>query len=273
MATPDLAIGTRTVTRPERASNLKVRIYSDLHIEIGRWDAAFELQGAEDLVVLGGDIDVGTEGIRWAQKKFPHVPVVYVLGNHEYYQCDFDTHVIQCRRAAAGSNIHVLERDALDVLGIRILGCTLWTDFELLGPSHSAKAQGWADEFTADYSQIHDANGRFISPRRTIREFSQSTIWLDEQIAAADRPVLVVTHHAPTAATTSPQFAGHISNAAFHSHADWLIRPPVRWWIHGHTHFNADVEINGVRVMTNQWGYPEMEADGFRCDGLFDLGH
>jgi hypothetical protein len=39
--------------------------------------------------------------------------------------------------------------------------------------------------------------------------------------------------------------------------------------VHGHIHYDADVPINGVRVITNQWGYPDAEAIGFRPHGLF----
>jgi len=39
-----------------------------------------------DVVVLAGDVHVGVEGRAWIKTQFPGKPVVYVLGNHEFYQ-------------------------------------------------------------------------------------------------------------------------------------------------------------------------------------------
>jgi predicted phosphodiesterase len=40
----------------------------------------------EDVVVLAGDVHVGPKGCAWAQTQFPAKPIVYVLGNHEFYR-------------------------------------------------------------------------------------------------------------------------------------------------------------------------------------------
>lgn len=251
---------------------MKIRIYSDLHLEFDRDTSIFREGGDEDLVVLAGDIDVGTAGVKWAKETFPHVPVVYVLGNHEYYGYTFETLVDECKAAARGSNVHVLECDALDVLGIRVLGCTLWTDFNLYGAEKAAEAKVWARQNLADFWHIRFADRRAMTTQQSVALFEKSSLWIDRQIAAADRPVLVVTHYAPTDATASPIYCGSISNASFHSAADYLIRSPVRMWIHGHTHCNADAPVNGIRVTSNQWGYPSEDSLGFRKNGIFLFG-
>jgi hypothetical protein len=248
---------------------MKIRIYSDLHLEFGRFDSPFDQRGDEDLVVLAGDIDVGCAAIGWAAHTFAPAPVVYVLGNHEYYHHNFDTLIDQCRERARGTNVHVLERDVLDVGGIRVLGCTLWTDYKLFGPERIDEAQDWAAQSLADHEVIHRHGGRRFTPADAAQQFCINAHWLDWQISQADRPLLVVTHHAPTPSTIAPYYAGQISNAAFHSDAGDLLRAPVRMWVHGHTHYNADVLHNDVRVVTNQWGYPREDMRGFRRDGLF----
>ncbi len=247
---------------------MKIRIYSDLHLEFGRYAPQFNEQRDEELVVLAGDIDVGLDGVRWAAKTFPHVPVVYVLGNHEYYRNDLNSTVAECKALALGTNVHVLERDVYDCMGLRVLGATFWTDFEALGAESADLAMRWAEQSMADFLLVRD-HGQRLRPQRTVELFAQSAYWLDQQIAAADRLVLVVTHHAPTLKTVAPYFAGQISTTAFHSNADHLLRAPVRMWVHGHTHYNADGLVNGVRVLSNQWGYPDNEAIGFRPHGQF----
>lgn len=94
----------------------------------------------EDLVVLAGDIAIGVDGIRWAKRAFAGRPVIYVLGNQEFYGGDFASTIREARAAVEGSNVHLLENDAIEFQGYRILGCTLWTDFECYGVESRTKA-------------------------------------------------------------------------------------------------------------------------------------
>ncbi len=65
---------------------MKILVLSDLHNEFEVFDA---LPIAADVVVLAGDIDVGTAGIAWAERTFL-APVVYVAGNHEFFRGRID---------------------------------------------------------------------------------------------------------------------------------------------------------------------------------------
>lgn len=62
---------------------MRAQIISDLHQEFGFTDISFE---EVDLVILAGDINLGTKGIEWIKSTLSEVPVIYVLGNHEYYK-------------------------------------------------------------------------------------------------------------------------------------------------------------------------------------------
>ena len=62
---------------------MKLHILSDLHIEFG----PFTLPNTDaDVVILAGDIHVGTRGIEWATRAIEGKEVIYVIGNHEYYR-------------------------------------------------------------------------------------------------------------------------------------------------------------------------------------------
>jgi len=95
-----------------------------------------------------------------------------------------------------------------------------------------------------------------LLPADTVWRCQASAAWLESEIAAANAPLLVVTHHAPTLRTMNPAFALDPMNPAFHNDFDHLIRPPVVAWIHGHTHHSARAQVNGVPVLSNQRGYP-----------------
>ncbi|MES1952914.1 hypothetical protein S4A8_18743 [Salinisphaera sp. S4-8] len=68
---------------------VKLRVLSDLHLECFAEpeDSGIRDDVECDAVVLAGDIHNGTVGIEWAARTF-RVPVIYIMGNHEYYGYD-----------------------------------------------------------------------------------------------------------------------------------------------------------------------------------------
>jgi predicted MPP superfamily phosphohydrolase len=109
---------------------MKIQIVSDLHQEFGYTDLRF---GQADLVILAGDTHVGTKGIEWVESVVKGVPVIYILGNHEYYKGSYPRTLRKIRAAAEGTNVHVLENKSVEIDGITFHGATLWTNFALFG--------------------------------------------------------------------------------------------------------------------------------------------
>ena len=107
---------------------MQLNVISDIHIEFKDFVPTIT---AADIVVLAGDIGVGTSGVEWAAEHYPDVPVIYVPGNHEFYQHDIG--IIERLKDAAPANVHVLSNDAFEHGGVRFLGTTLWTDFKFNG--------------------------------------------------------------------------------------------------------------------------------------------
>jgi len=123
---------------------MKLHMLSDLHTEFAGFSPP---DTGADVVILAGDIGVGLGGIEWAARRFPKVPVIYVPGNHEFYGHDIG--LTDQLKAAAPADIHILNNDTLELEGIRFLGCTLWTDFNLHGEGGAwfagrAKRGSWA---------------------------------------------------------------------------------------------------------------------------------
>ena len=66
--------------------------------------------------------------------------------------------------------------------------------------------------------------------------------------------------------------AGNLINAAYASSMDDLLREAnIALWIHGHTHYCVDYEKYGVRILSNQRGYPGEDTEGFDANMLLDL--
>lgn len=250
---------------------MKIRVLSDLHLEFTRYLPAELPSCGEDLVALAGDIGVGVRGIHWARRAIPDRPIIYVAGNHEFYGQDWDRLLLQARAEAAGTHVHFLENDSVDLGGLRVLGCSLWTDFRAMGATARSDAMAVAADNMMDYRLIRRDGRRIrLSPADTAQRCQDSRAWLERQISLADRPVLVVTHHSPTLRAVHPGFGLDLGAASFNNDFDDLVRPPVVAWIHGHTHHCSEAVIDGIRVVANQRGYPNEFLD-FKWDYLMDV--
>ena len=255
---------------------MKIRVLSDLHLECDEPEAIAHVDA--DLVILAGDIHNHAEGIRWAAETFgTDVPVVYVPGNHEYYDGDFSALEVAMRDAASGvENVHYLNNDTLiDREGRwRVLGTTLWTDFELFGASEEAVATSiaaaekvmldfrgpiqvtWPSGAGASATADTQGNPRLFTAADTLALHRRARTWLARQLAEPFAgKTIVVTHHAPHRASLADRFASDLASAGFISHLTDLVGPPVDVWIHGHTHTPFDYVANGTRVVCNPRGY------------------
>ena len=178
---------------------MRLHILGDLHLEFGM--APIPATDA-DVVVLPGDIHLGREGRRWARRHFQHKPVVYVLGNHEFYRRSLPGLTKTLKRETDGSRIHLLENCAVEINGYTFLGCTLWTDFQLaLDPEAAMQA---AEAIMSDYSLIQfGPKNRLLRARDSARLHAESVAWLRSELAKCDRAhTIVVTHHAPSVCGT-----------------------------------------------------------------------
>jgi predicted phosphodiesterase len=239
---------------------MRIRIFSDLHLEATPFDPP---PVPADVVVLAGDIHNGPAGIEWARRAFTQ-PVVYVAGNHEPFDADFHATATALRAAAADSNVRVLDCDETLIDGVRFLGCTLWSDFELYGETGRTVAIEAMHRTAPDF-RIIAFGDRTFAPDDWVALHRAHRAWLEARLAAPFAgPTVVVTHFLPHPASITPQFATHPLNPAFASRLEPLVARAALW-IHGHTHAASDYRIDGARVVCNPRGYPGKQT-GFRAD-------
>lgn len=252
---------------------MRIRYLSDLHMEFTDYLPSTVPSVGEDLVILAGDIGVGIQGVRWARSAFGNTPVLYVMGNHEYYRNHFVELVSKAKTEAIGSNVHILEDESIVINGIRFLGCAFWTDFKLFGSEMQSRCMQVATEMN-DYLQILTGPlgmPRRISPADTMHRHNLSRAWLDREISSSNEPCVVITHHGPSYKVCVAEYQNDFLTSAFLNKADDLLRAPVKAWIFGHTHQVFNLKINGVAVMSNQRGYPSQEVPRFSWDTCFDI--
>lgn len=239
---------------------MRIHVLSDLHTEFAPFDPP---PVDADVVVLAGDIGVGLRGLEWARTAFGDTPVVYVAGNHEPYRHALPKLTDEIAHEAEGSNVHFLENRAVEVGGVRFLGCTLWTDFDLFGERVRSAAS--AQAAMNDFRMIRVAPSfRRFGPGDARTMHLRSVRWLQEHLEVPFAgPTVVVTHHAPSLRSVAPARRADPLTAAYASDLEWMLTGMAALWIHGHTHHRVDYEIAGTRIVSNQRGYPDEEVGGF----------
>ncbi|QTD88147.1 metallophosphoesterase [Burkholderia anthina] len=275
---------------------MKIRVLSDLHLESNQPDTIAHADA--DLVVLAGDIHNHAEGLRWAAETFdPGVPVVYVPGNHEYYDGEFGALETAMRDAAHTiDHVHYLNNGVYvdPQERFRVLGTTLWTDFSLFGADAASIARSIEAgervmldfkgliQVTWPHNAALHAGGepeRDFTPADAIALHRQSRAWLEARLATPFAgKTIVVTHHAPHLRSLAERYAEDLASAGFVTDMAELVRPPVDLWIHGHTHTSFDYVIDsGTHVVCNPRGYVhrrtgELENPAFAWDRVVELG-
>jgi predicted phosphodiesterase len=248
---------------------MKLHILSDLHTEFADFSPP---HNDADVVILAGDIGVGLGGIQWASDHFADNPVIYVPGNHEYYNHDIE--LINELISKSAANIHVLNNGEIELNGVRFLGSTLWTDFRLYGEGEARHSRQQAKQLLTDF-KIITQRGLTFTPEDSVELHEASKVWIEGQLKQPfSGPTVVVTHHLPAAMSVAKQYANDPINPAFASNLEDLFEaycPDL--WIHGHTHVPCDYELFDTRVVCNPRGYPrESNKVGFREDLIICVG-
>ena len=231
---------------------------SDLHLELTRgWDLPGVGERPDyDVLVVAGDLTTRMErGVAWLLARVPDKPVIYVSGNHEAYGTDIDRTIEKARIAAAGTNVHVLENDTVEIDGVTFIGCTFWTDFDLFGDAEYAMMT--AAEVMNDYRKIRIRNYELrLRPMHTLQKHKASRDFIARELRKPKTTRrVVVTHMGPHPSAIRRGFERDISSAAYASDCSDLMALGVDAWIHGHTHETYDRMVAGARLVTNQKGY------------------
>lgn len=243
---------------------MKIRYVSDLHLEICPFVLPHDDDGDESdqVLVLAGDIAVAKRFTPTMFAFFNNVAnrfryVIYVPGNHEYYDGDIvDAVDVIKDQLASMHNVHVLQEDVFWVDEFAFIGATLWTDVHNRSESamhtiknglndyHVIRVNYYKDLEPLDTAIIHDRHREFI--------FDNVKKAKDEGASK----VIVISHHAPSYLSIHPKWAGHSLNAAFSSDLfDRIKEDGPDIWFHGHMHDNFDYEIGSTRIICNPRGY------------------
>lgn len=250
---------------------MRIQIVSDLHLEFS--DINIQNQNNADVLILGGDIMIASKvlkpqseyGIRFrdflkrVSFQFPHV--IYVMGNHEFYDSGrfFDSIDDMRSACAVHDNIYLLERDSKQIDDVLFVGGTLWTDMNKFDPLtlHAVR------DMMNDYRAINNdkAGFRRLKPADTVERHRLTRDYIKFVVQEnKDKKIVVVGHHSPSFQSCHESYKhDYIMNGAYHSDLSdiMLDNPQIKLWTHGHTHHPFDYIIGETRVVCNPRGYEQ----------------
>jgi Icc-related predicted phosphoesterase len=282
-------------------SLMKIQLASDLHLEFA--DVDIKNTTGADVLILSGDILVADDlrnqpvSLSWEalpeeghgrakrsmryrdffqRVSFQFKHVIYIMGNHEHYHGKFDKSAAVIRETLGYLNIrnvHLLDRDTVEIDGVHFVGGTMWTDCNKGDPM----TQYHLEHCMTDFRVIRIAGENFkkFLPMRTVIEFTKTRDYFKTVIdnLPKDSKIVVCSHHAPSHLSIHEIYKNDtLMNGGYSSDLSEFIldRPQIRAWTHGHMHNNFDYVVGDTRVMCNPHGYPG-ENDQFDFNFTFEV--
>jgi predicted phosphodiesterase len=266
---------------------MRIQLLSDLHLEV---DPSFVATPAPDadLLVLAGDIGALPDTPMaehgqpdWCLTRFSPrlgnwpVPVIYVPGNHEFDGQDVDEAYAALRDQCGQLGIDWLEGQTMVLDGVRLIGSTLWSDFEAFANRPDGAPGALAYNLQQREKAFRAANF-YLLKCGTLREglpFDAAAMreqalvcqqFLRAELAKPfDGKTLVITHFAPSLKSHDPRYGLTPGTAGFCNALDELV-VQADLWLHGHLHCASNYRVGKCRVVANPLGYAKRgEQDGF----------
>lgn len=249
---------------------MKLRILSDIHTE--GYNFIYERLD-EDVLVLAGDIGVGDLVVKWIKFHIPiDLPVIFVPGNHEYYNRHFENTNALFESEFAGTNVRYLNNSQAIIDGVRFLGSTMHSNFGLFGESERWSAEQ-ASKGINDFYCIKTAfTNRSWTVSDCKKEFDKFERYMEFKLKhdPFQGKTVIVTHFCPSAQSVHERFKQNTITPFFASNCEHLMGFSDLW-IHGHTHDCYDYVIEGTRVICNPRGYGRENETGFNRNLIVEI--
>lgn len=239
---------------------MRIQLLSDLHLE----SEAFTPEPAPqaDVLVLAGDID--TTWARLADFAGWPVPVLFVAGNHEFERRELTTARAELAARCAQFGLIYLERATWVMQGVRFVGTTRWSDFDVFGAHERPRAMR-AGGYFQNVMQA-TLGGQPFDAAAVREEALACRAWLATELARSGdwRATVVVTHFAPSLRSLDARYGEQPTTASF-CNADDDLLAQADLWLHGHVHARHDYQAGRCRVVAHPRGLVRKgEAAGYR---------
>ena len=254
---------------------MKIQFMSDLHLEFENEHTAWEDRltppsGGADVLVLAGDIHVGTKAWEWINKAAKNYKkVFFVYGNHEFYNHDMEQ-VRSLFPDMLDSNVTVMDNAVEEFEGVNFIGTTLWANMQDIAFYSMNDSRIIYDGKGTDFSEY--AN-KPLALSTVHGMFAANSNFIMNNVKK-DMKNVVITHHAPSfEMINTERYANSAMNTGYATKlVEFMDEGEVNLWISGHTHGAMDKVINGVRCVSNCRGYVGYEsADNFDPNKIVEV--
>lgn len=235
---------------------MKYRIMSDIHLEFGHLEVTELPDDKESVLILAGDIGVGMSAYDFVEEMCSRFyNVIYVMGNHEFYNHDIYTITENWLEIAKHKdNLFVLDDDSVVIEDTLFLGGTMWTDVSGAGDDWFLRKQ--IQRSMNDFRVIAGFSVEDSIVRHNVTQKAFKKILMKAKEDNIKHNIVVITHHMPHEICISDNYRGSSINAGFCStDLDYLFEYDIDLWIYGHTHEKSDHIYNGTRLICNPRGY------------------
>ena len=167
-----------------------------------------------------------------------------IPGNHEYWGNNIDeTNYKMDQIINRFDNVYSLRNKIVVADNVNFIGCTLWSHLK------------------EDSKQIQNIslNNRYLDRNGLNKLHFSDVKWLFNRLNSTNIDTVVVTHHLPTFKLIHGKFKKDKYKEyydRFYTDLEYLIKPPVKVWIGGHSHCTMRISLNGVDLRINSYGYP-----------------
>ncbi|HEY9216111.1 MAG TPA: metallophosphoesterase [Ancylobacter sp.] len=255
---------------------MKLQIFSDLHVGFAGLKPIRIAADVGAVIVAGDTCEGALRAFGHLRRIVPmHIPVVMVLGNHEYYRGFIPDELAIARQMAPSFNIHLLENDAVIVDGVRFTGATLWTDYLAFGAANQAAVMNACSNAMNDHRLIGWQKKpwlRFRPQEAALLNHRSRNYLADTHAASFDGPSVMVVHHAVHWNSIAPRYLDDPITGGFLCDCHELLmafQPDLV--VHGHVHNPSDYHVGRTRVICNPHGYGD-ENPAFDGALVVELG-
>lgn len=255
---------------------MKIQIFSDLHVDVFPVKPISIAGGVEAVIVAGDTCEGGLSAFEQLRRIVPiHIPIVMVMGNHEYYRRFVRSELDLARSQAPAFNVHLLENETVVLGGVRFVGATLWTDYGFFGEASRAAVMNLCAAGMNDHRRIgwQKQPWQRFRPQEAALLHARSRHYFEEVLARPfDGPTVAISHHGVHANSVPPPLRSERLTAAYVSDLAELIescQPALV--VHGHVHHSADYRVGTTRVLCNPHGYGAENPD-FNGSLVLEIG-
>jgi len=239
---------------------MKIKLYSDLHIEFEAFMPPESEEHKDVILVLAGDI---CPLERTMAKHFllmcasEYKEVIYVPGNHEYYHGKVYQSWTKMKEKieAESDNVHMLDNETKVIDGVAFIGSTLWADFGKGNPVVMQQAAMNMNDFKVIKKVNNDQYQGKLRVIDVLGMHQEAKNFILSEIPKYEKSV-VVTHFGPSYLSVNQKFVGDPLNGYYVSElGNEIAELQPSHWFHGHSHDSVFYYIGDTKVMSNPKGY------------------